>query len=402
MVEDPSFTHHASRLVVGHPGTVKINFPRADEWGHCMRLSVVAWRTFKPYQIALPFKTFRRQLRERDFTVRVFHSISNKKLFDCDALMILEGDFRKFLPPQSRDRGDEIDLVDRLRARVPRLVWFDESDSSGRMRTYILPHVDVYLKSHLLRDLEGYKRYAITGDPHRDHYINKLGLKDDVHRWKGAPTDKDLDKVRQGWNVGLGDWSLQALRGRRFRLGLRFAPRAYRVNPCDTPLHRRSCDVTYRVGIPSNSETIAFQRREIANLLGQLAQANGIRAAVGGQLDRRAYLAEMRQSVVTPSPFGWGELCYRDFECFIAGSVLMKPDMSHMRTWPDYYEPGTTYFPFSWDLEDFDDVLLRVLSDLPKSEEVASTAQRRFFEAISFEGGERFADFLLGTLGPTR
>ena len=33
------------------------------------------------------------------------------------------------------------------------------------------------------------------------------------------------------------------------------------------------------------------------------------------------------------SPFGWGEIGARDFEIFINGSLLIKPDMSHLETY---------------------------------------------------------------------
>ena len=28
------------------------------------------------------------------------------------------------------------------------------------------------------------------------------------------------------------------------------------------------------------------------------------------------------------SPFGWGEICYRDFEAALNGMLLIKPDMN--------------------------------------------------------------------------
>ena len=30
------------------------------------------------------------------------------------------------------------------------------------------------------------------------------------------------------------------------------------------------------------------------------------------------------------SPFGFGEICYRDFEAMLNGACLIKPDVSHL------------------------------------------------------------------------
>ena len=48
------------------------------------------------------------------------------------------------------------------------------------------------------------------------------------------------------------------------------------------------------------------------------------------------------------SPFG-GEICYREFESFLYRCVLIKPNMEHLRTWPDYYIENKTYLPMKQD-----------------------------------------------------
>ena len=39
---------------------------------------------------------------------------------------------------------------------------------------------------------------------------------------------------------------------------------------------------------------------------------------------------------VVISAFGLGEIILKDFETFLTGGMLMKPDMSHMETWPNF------------------------------------------------------------------
>ena len=41
--------------------------------------------------------------------------------------------------------------------------------------------------------------------------------------------------------------------------------------------------------------------------------------------------------------FGWGEICYREFESVINGCPFMMPNMSHIKTYPNIYKIGSTY-----------------------------------------------------------
>ena len=50
------------------------------------------------------------------------------------------------------------------------------------------------------------------------------------------------------------------------------------------------------------------------------------------------------------SPFGWGEICYRDFESILNRNLLVKPDMEHLETWPNIYK-DEHYFKLDWDSE---------------------------------------------------
>jgi hypothetical protein len=59
------------------------------------------------------------------------------------------------------------------------------------------------------------------------------------------------------------------------------------------------------------------------------------------------------------SPFGFGEITLKDFEVFLTGGLLLKPDMSHMQTWPDVFRAGETMAAHAWDLSDFEDTVAR-------------------------------------------
>jgi hypothetical protein len=60
----------------------------------------------------------------------------------------------------------------------------------------------------------------------------------------------------------------------------------------------------------------------------------------------------MSLSRVVFSPFGWGEVCFRDYEAVALGAVLLKPSMEHVQTNPNVYQAYETYVPVKWDLSD--------------------------------------------------
>jgi hypothetical protein len=109
--------------------------------------------------------------------------------------------------------------------------------------------------------------------------------------------------------------------------------------------NRGTYDIHARLGLISRP-SIGYQRRLILDRI-----ADNPRFLVG-EVSQKQYNREIAHSKIILSPFGWGELCFRDFEAVLSGALLLKPDMSHLETWPDVFSPGETYVPFSWDAED--------------------------------------------------
>lgn len=84
---------------------------------------------------------------------------------------------------------------------------------------------------------------------------------------------------------------------------------------------------------------------------------NGIR------LPLNEYYNKMSNSKIILAPFGFGEIAPRDLESAMFGSVLIKPDMSHIETTPDLFVPYQTYVPCKHDFSDLNDKIDYVLSD---------------------------------------
>ena len=115
--------------------------------------------------------------------------------------------------------------------------------------------------------------------------------------------------------------------------------------------------------------------------------------AYEGKLPYPEYRDEMRHSQIVLSPFGFGEInAGRDFECFADGAALVKPDMSHLVTWPEYFEAGVTYAAHAWDFSDFEATLTTLLANPVKRRSIAQEGQERYLRSLSEEGESAFVD----------
>ena len=125
-----------------------------------------------------------------------------------------------------------------------------------------------------------------------------------------------------------------------------------------------------RMGTTYARASISYQRQMILSRLGPLA--------AGGKIGRRSYLNELSLSQSVLSPFGLGEITLKDFEVFLSGACLIKPDMNHLETWPDLFRPDETIACFDWDFADFDSVLTSLYDDSEARIAIANAGQENY------------------------
>jgi hypothetical protein len=87
------------------------------------------------------------------------------------------------------------------------------------------------------------------------------------------------------------------------------------------------------------------------------------------------YADILKRSKCALSPFGMGEVCFRDFEIIQAGSVLLKPDMSNVKTYPNIYIPYETYIPCNLDYSDLIEKIEWIMDNPLKCSEIIRNAQ---------------------------
>ncbi|MBI4365423.1 MAG: glycosyltransferase family 1 protein [Deltaproteobacteria bacterium] len=317
-------------------------------------------------------------LRDRGIVVRLLE-MADRDYADCDLLIV---DSKHFSGPERGQLSFVQDALQSFGEKVP-LIWYDSTDSAGWLVGGVMPLVRRYFKNQLLRDRSAYTRPMYGRRAYTDYYHRIAGVTDSQP--EDAPTLSDgrlLDRLRLGWNSGLADYSrwgpLRCESYRRFRFPALQARRTF--SPASK---RRRIQLSCRMGISYARDTVAYQRRQLAARLGKRLKT--------GKLGRGAYFAELRDSRLVVSPFGLGEITLKDFEVFLTGGLLVKPDMTHLVTWPDLYRPDETMAAFAWDLSDFEAVIDRYLSDPKRASDVAAAGQDRYLRHVS--GGDAMGLF---------
>jgi hypothetical protein len=330
-----------------------------------------------------PIVRHARQLSELGITPRFFSDARDGALSDCDTLIV---DSKSLRAEWGARKESTLTLLASLRERAGRLLFFDTTDSAGWLMGDVLPLVDGYFKGQVLKDKLSYSA-PMYGRRSYTHYYHVTNGTEDLNPEGLMPqvTDKSLLRlIRVSWNSGLADYSL--LGPRLASLYQRLPLRQLLREPSGwvSPEAEREIPVTCRMGITYERATVRFQREQIRDRLHAHLRTE--------KLKRRAYFQEMSRSKVVVSPFGLGEITLKDFEVFICGALLLKPDMSHLVTWPDFYKPGQTLLTHRWDLSDLEEQISMALDNPEATVAMARTAQEHYKAHVTGpEAGSRFA-----------
>jgi hypothetical protein len=311
-----------------------------------------------------PLIVYRRELLQRGIEWKVFTRADNA-MFDCDILAI-ESNFHG--KGWLRDTASILKEFAVYAERSNSLFYLDTSDSTALLHPEVLPYVDRYFKGQLLADRAQYKQTHYGRRLYTDFSNQTFGINDN-HPENSIPirADDHLAKLGVWWNSSIADWSSAG----RYRMELfakiPFAPiLAFPKTFADAHTPRQN-DVSCRMGVSYARETVSWHRKMAKEQLARWAPSN--------RVSYRKYIHELQSSKIVVSPFGWGEINYKDYETFLAGALLVKPDMSHLETWPDLYRPHETYCPYQWNTEDLTDVIENLLSNPTQACEVAAQGQ---------------------------
>ncbi|MCW0234955.1 MAG: hypothetical protein OJJ21_15245 [Ferrovibrio sp.] len=321
------------------------------------------------YCFLWPLLRFRAALGETGISIRLLYDLEAPGLADCDILLI---EARALGEMRNGHQARLLELVARLSEQTT-VVWADNYDSSGQVFAEILPIVHGYWKSQLLADPRMYGQPHYGGRIYTDYYHSRFGIEDDTAQASTPITDEALlRRLAVSWNMGLSDHSAGARWMEYFYARLHLPLFMQAPAGFHPPAAPRPQQLSARFGKNYARRTIAFQRARLLEALhGRIAT---------NRISRTAFRRELRSSRAVLSPYGWGEVCLRDFEIFLSGAALIKPDMDHLRTWPNWYRQAETYYPIKWNMSDLDAVLESITTVPVLAQDIARNGQMLYYQ----------------------
>ena len=252
--------------------------------------------------------------------------------------------------------------IDKLKDANTKIIFYDLSASSGSRALNIINMVDLFLKRQMLKDKKVYAdKHAYRQWLSESNYSEGCG-------------EEQLRKLHNGWNLAYKDYaSWPIIDPAKFNVKIFKNPEYYK------PEHwQRMLTASYRGKM--KGQTVP-QRKAVVESLQELSTSHPDSFTTGGIIKKRKFIEEMRNSKAAVSPFGYGEICYRDMEAFINGCILVKPSMEHVDTFPNLFIENETYVPVRWDLSDLKDTLIDINDNYNKYLPIAQKGQEVFKEA---------------------
>lgn len=329
-----------------------------------------------------PFRHYRDSLRDDHGVVTQEFRLDDVAANGFRALRRF--DYVGFKLTYRTDRDEAIRTVAKLRSALgpdKTILYLDGDDDSCVQWPEILKDVDLYLKKHVFSDRNDYtKTYLGKSNLHDyavrefGHVLSPLDYGDAgnvplVIESAGPVPQEQIGKIHTSWNIGLDRKIIDLYQS------LRATPYS----------HDREFDLAFRGSVKRETFTY-YLRRDVEDRLRPLEER--YKLLIGSKrVSQEEYYQEMRNSRICVSPFGFGEICWRDFETVLCGALLIKPDMSHVETAPNIFVANETYVPVKWDFSDLESVVARVLNNEAERRRIVDNAYNalsRYYENGAF------------------
>lgn len=341
-------------------------------------LKILDWPSKRFYGETHHFYRWKESFLENDLKIEIYFDHKDNRLKGADYLLLHSRYFAdgwQNIHTRSSQNEDELKTyLLEMKSTVGKVIWFDAADSTGSSDFPIISLVDVFMKKQRLKNIDYY-----TSTEQKDIRIWLNSIPEE-ERTTFAPCPVDqLHKIKLGWNIGFNDYRYFGYKMSRLSNYLSYKLYPTQLSAADKI---RKYDLAFRGTIhkdKGDKNMISYQRNHVLGLFEKL----NLNIASGGNVSRAKYWKELRDSKLSISPFGWGEICYRDFETFIAGSVLIKPLMDHMETFPNVFVENETYVPVSWSLAELEDKLVDIAGHYEDYRPIAKNAQEKYFNLIN-------------------
>ena len=320
------------------------------------------------------FFFFKKILNDLGYETIFFKRIS-KKFLESDYLFLNSRIF------PSKNGCVDIEELERIKKINGNLYWFDMRDSAGTTQFEVLPFVKKYIKKSFYKDKSLYMKKLDGGRFYSDYYIKKYFIEDSVKYQSKLLDEKFISKLVLGWNIGVAflfDYlnhtsisyyneliKFKFLNKRSFTKKLN--------NHSNWQNDNNKLDAICLMNTKFSRNSVGFQRKLLNEKISRLKNLNLV---YNLRLNKKKYYQKLINSKVSLGAFGWGEVCYREFEAIKCGSAILFPDMSNIETWPNIYIENETYISYNLDFQNFEEKLYDLISNLKLRKKLVTNSQQ--------------------------
>lgn len=307
-----------------------------------------------------------------DFSFKFTKSIDYCLFKDNNQYLIMLRDVHK----HSKLSFDETMI--KLKEKYKKIIYFDDRDSARIERIEFLKYVDLYLKKQLYKDRSVYLKEAYSHRTFESYYHQKLNRLED-RMVEPNISEADISKLKVAWNLGAGTYPQRLIFMRLgevianlispkfgFKIGSAFSK--IKIHPKLPKVHA-IFSIHKHAYIDYQREVIRETFKNDSNVY-------------QSKVRYKEFYRLMAHSLITMSPFGWGEICYREFEAFLFQSLVIKPNMDHLETFPNVFIKDKTYISLDWDLSNLKEITEYYLNHPEEAHKIVGHAYKHYLKEL--------------------
>jgi len=355
------------------------------------------------------FNFFKEELLDLGYSFNFYNKI-NSNFFDCDYIFVNNkffkdnykfklvnkfGFMKKFISNKVRFN----DIAEYLSEKNKNLIWFDLTDSAGTSQFEVLPHVKKYIKGQLYKNKELYRKNFFRNRYFSDYYQKKFRIENDM-KFNFYKLETNYEqKVILGWNLGVGNF-FDIINYNKFEkliclskfIFLKNKKKLFDYSLKNRKIHDKKFDLFFRLSNRKNNEkkSIHYQRQYIDEFLSKRYDLDVFK----NKMSHKKYLVNLRNSKISVGCFGWGEICYREFEATRMGTAFVYPNLKYIETWPNIFIDGKTYKSYELDFSNLQDSIEFLLDNKYSRDEMVYNSQEILNGVYSNNGLNYIIKFL--------
>jgi len=355
------------------------------------------------------FNFFKQELLDLGYEIN-FHNTLNDNFFDCDYMFVSNKFFSEAIGIRLTNKfkilkiiySKNIDykvIAQKIFEKNKNLIWFDQSDSAGTTQFEVLPYVKRYVKGQLYKNKELYRNNFFRNRYFSDYYQKKFDLEKNINFNFCKLDANNEDKVILGWNLGVGNF-FDIINHSNYEKIICLSQifftqnhkKFYTYTLKNNEIKNKKFNVFFRLNERKNNDkkSIHFQRQHVGTLLKEKYNLEIFKK----KMNHKKYLISLMNSKVSVGCFGWGEICYREFEATKMGTAFVYPNIDYIETWPNIFIDGITYKSYKMDFSNLHESIEYMVENNSVRSEMVYNAQYILNKIYTLEGFSYLTRFL--------